>query len=536
MFKLKKTLAGAVSAVLLASLAAGCSSDGKNSDATASPAASQPAASQAASPSADPAASFKASDSPIEATIHMHYYGNRVFDDSWPVFKKAAELTNVTLKGTASKASTNSDEVYNLMVAGGELPDIVNFYDGSLKKLAEEGGLLPLEDLIDQHAPNIKKFFEDNPIIKRTALNTDGKLYIIPYVLDGVAQKGWFVRQDWLDKLGLQQPKTIDELYTVLKAFKEQDPNGNGTADEVPFFSRDSRYGIYELLALWDTQMGMYVKDGERTYGPLEPQFKTAMINLAQWYKEGLIDQEIFTRGNNAREILLGDNKGGMMRDFFASTANYNTTLKDTVPGINFVPIAPPASTSGTIREYTVRNPYPTGSTMSWGISSQTKYSVELIKYFDFWFTEEGRRLMNFGVEGLTYTMVDGKPQLNADILSKPSVVEELNKIGAQQQIGFQQDYEYERQWTNEIALKGIDEYTNNNYIIAPNEPLVLSVEDRQTNSKLSGPLSTYVEETMQKWVLGAEPIEANYDKFVARLKELGAEQMLNIQRAAAAK
>ncbi|CAN7594987.1 extracellular solute-binding protein [Paenibacillus sp. LjRoot56] len=524
----KKIVFGVTAAALLAAFSTGCSSDQPKSSASASPVASQSAA---------PEALAKASNTPIEATIHMHYFGNRVFDDNWPVFKKAAELTNVKLKGTASKASTNSDEVYNLMVAGGNLPDIIQFYDGKLKKLAEDGGLQPLDELIEKYAPHIKKYFTDNPLIKQAALNTDGKLYIIPYVQGGLVQKGWFVRKDWLDKLGLQQPKTVDELYTVLKAFKEKDPNGNGAADEVPYFNRDNRYGIYDLLSLWDTQMGLYSKDGKRVYGPLEPQFKTAVTTLAKWYKEGLIDKEIFTRGGKAREILLGDNKGGLTHDFFASTANYNTSLKSNVPGLNFVPIAPPASPTGVIKEYTVRSPYPNGATISWGISSHTKYSVELIKYFDFWFTEEGSRLMNFGVEGQTYTMVNGKPQLNADILTKPSVADELNKIGAQQQIGFAQDYENERQWTNEIALKGIDEYISKNYIVPPAPPVTtLSEQDRQTNSKLSGPLATYVEETLQKWVLGAEPIEPNYDKFVAKLKELGAEQIVAIMQAAANK
>jgi putative aldouronate transport system substrate-binding protein len=527
MLTTKRIISGATAAALLAALSAGCSSDGSKSDPSASPAASQSAA---------PEVIAKASSTPITATIHMHYFGNKVFDDNWPVFKKAAELTNVTLKGTAPKSSTNSDEVYNLMVATGGLPDIVQFYDGKLKKLAEEGGLQPLDELIDKHAPHIKKYFSDNPLIKKAALNTDGKLYIIPYVQDGEVQKGWFVRKDWLDKLGLQQPKTVDELYTVLKAFKEKDPNGNGAADEVPYFNRDNRYGIYDLLALWDTQMGAYSKNGKRVYGPLEPQFKTAITTLAKWYKEGLVDKEIFTRGGKAREILLGENKGGLTHDFFASTANYNTSLKSSVPSINFVPIAPPASPTGVIREYTVRSPYPTGSTMSWGISSKSKYTVELIKYFDFWFTEQGRRLMNFGLEGQTYTMVNGKPQLNADILTKPSVADELNKIGAQIQIGFKQDYEYERQWTNETALKGIDEYTSKKYIVAPNPPLTMGEQDRQTISKLSGPLATYVEETLQKWVLGAEPIEPNYDKFVAKLKELGAEKIIAITQAAADK
>lgn len=522
--------AGTVCLSLAAGLLAGCSG-GSPGDSSASSAPSAPAAASPSAAATASAASLKASDKPITAAIHMHYFGTRVFDNEWEVFKKAAELTNVTLKGTASKSATNSDEVYNLMVAGGEIPDVVHFYISKLNQLGRDGGLLDLQSLIDKHAPNIKAYFEKNPDVKKAAQNISGTLYAIPNVPDGQAQMGWFVRKDWLDKLSLQQPKTVAELYQVLKAFKEKDPNGNGKADEVPYFNREKRYGVYDLLALWDSYRWFYMKDGKELFGPSEPQFKNAMVNLAKWYKEGLIDKEIFTRGNNARDILLGDNLGGLTHDWFASTAGYNSKLKDKVAGLSFLPIAPPASEKGVIKEWTSRTPYPE-SNLGWGISAKSKYSVELIKYFDFWFTEQGRTLMNYGIEGKTYNMVDGKPKLTDDLIKK-DVVGELNKFGALQSVGYAQNYEQEKQWTDPIALAGIEDYTKNNYILKPTLPLKLEDADAERLSKLTGPLMTYVEETMQKWVMGAESVEGGYDKFQTRLKELGLDEILKIRQAA---
>ncbi len=529
----KTVFAGTVCLALTAGALAGCAGGGTQSSSASSAPAATAAASAAPSTQAAPTASanLKASDKPVTASIHMHYYGTRVFDNEWEVFKKAAELTNVTLKGTASKSATNSDEVYNLMVAGGEIPDVVHFYISRLNQLGRDGGMMDLQPLIDKHAPHIKAYFEKHPDVKKAAQNINGTLYAIPNVPDGQAQMGWFVRKDWLDKLGLQQPKTAADLYNVLKAFKEKDPNGNGKADEVPYFNREKRYGVYDLLALWDSYRWFYTKDGKELFGPSEPQFKNAMVNMAKWYKEGLIDKEIFTRGNNARDILLGDNLGGLTHDWFASTAGYNSKLKDKVTGLSFLPIAPPASQQGVIKEWTARTPYPDAN-VGWGISAKSKYSVELIKYFDFWFTEQGRTLMNYGIEGKTYTISGGKPKL-ADDLIKKDVVGELNKIGALQSVGYPQDYEQEKQWTDPIALAGIEDYVKNNYIVAPVVPLKLEDADADRLSKLTGPLQTYVEETMQKWVMGAESVESGYDKFQARVKELGLDEILKLRQAA---
>lgn len=97
---------------------------------------------------------------PLELTIHMHYSDKFIFDDNWPVFKEAEAMTNIKLKGSASKASTNSKELFNTMMASGKIPDLVHHqikeqYDS----LGIEGAFLELDELIEKHAPNIKKFF-----------------------------------------------------------------------------------------------------------------------------------------------------------------------------------------------------------------------------------------------------------------------------------------------------------------------------------------------------------------------------------------
>src|SRR5690606_1571608 len=102
------------------------------------------------------------------------------------------------------------------------------------------------------------------------------------------------------------------------------------------------------------------------------------------------------------------------------------------------------------------------------------------MEYFDYWWTEEGRRLLNFGIEGETYTMVDGKPKFTETVMKESAVVDYLIKTtGAQLSIGGWQDFSHEEQYTNEIALKGIKQYIDNNYISSDYQlpPINLTIE-----------------------------------------------------------
>ncbi|MEG2583699.1 MAG: extracellular solute-binding protein, partial [Oscillospiraceae bacterium] len=358
----------------------------------------------------------------------------------------------------------------------------------------------------------------------------DGNIYFIPFTPDGIVAQGWFVRKDWLDTLGLKEPTSVDEYYNVLKAFRNGDPNGNGKADEIPYFNRNASAGweesVSSLYIFWDAYKSWHVRDGKIVYGPTEPQYKTAIENISKWYSEKLIDPEIYTRGNKARDILLADNTGGSTHDWFGSTAQLNDTLKDKNPGLNFVAMAPPSGVEGTRRAKVQAD--------GWGISSQCKNLEEAIKYFDFWFTEDGRRLMNFGIEGEEYDMVDGKPKFRESVVKgeKPAL-DILQGIGAQMFLGYHQDFEYEKQWLNPIALKGIEEYTEKNYPAEQFPVLNFTDEEEKEIKNIMGAIDTYRDEMTQKWVLGGVNLNDGFGKFNESIQQMKIEKATSIMQAA---
>ncbi len=516
-------------------LLAGCSGNNAPANSEASDAGKKESADDASTTNAT---ATNGDSAPVERTERDIFFFHQLVQltGDLPIFKKAAEVTGVVLNNVAP-AGGDEKQAWNLLLASGELPDIINYYINDLNAIGIQKALIPLDDLIAEHAPHFKKFLDEHPDIVNAITASDGQIYVVPWVADGEAQEGWFIRQDWLDKLKLEVPTTVDEYYKVLKAFREQDPNGNGLKDEVPYFHRNTGNGHARLFPFWDAYHDFYVRDGKIVYGPNEPEYRTALTELAKWYKEGLIDQEIFTRGTNSRDVLFSNNTGGSLHDWFASTSKYNPSMEEKVPGFNLQPIAPPASVSGRVYEVSKRRPITNLSqNRGWSISASAKDPEKVMQYFDYWWSEEGRRLLNFGIEGETYTMVDGKPRFKDEVLSEPALTDYLIKTtGAQLQIGGWQDFSYEEQFTNEIALQGIRMYIDNQYISNDYQlpPVTLTMEEDKRINELFPQIKTYVDETAQKWYMGGESVEANYDKYLERLGQLQIDEVLEIYNAA---
>jgi len=467
-----------------------------------------------------------------------------IYEESWPVEQAARAMTNIHLKNDTVGANMRTDEntgrteALNLMLASGNIPDIVGSsrIKDFVNQYGPEGAFVPLNELIDEHAPNIKAYLDERPEIAAALKAADGNMYYIPYLPDGKYGRAYHIRYDWLEKLGLEVPETVEDFENVLRAFKTQDPNGNGEADEVPYFARQWPE-LIRLVTLWDgrstgsdTYHDFMVEDGKITHPYIGEGYREGIKNLARWYDEGLVDAEVFTRGSSARDFLLGENLGGATHDWFASTGGYNS-LSSEIEGFEFKAMAPPASVSGKrVEEHRRILIKPDG----WAIGHTNEHPVETIKYFDFWFTEEGRRLSNFGVEGEQYTMVDGKPVFTQEFLDQGPVNRSLWLIGAQLQArGYFQDYNYEIQWTNEFALEGIELYEQGDYLIPDFLGVAFDADEQRVYDRSWGSVRDLMLERQQSWILGNGDVEADWDAYIAELDSLGLNDVLAVMQTA---
>ena len=531
--KKRRLMAAAMAAVMLTGTLAGCSAKSETSGTEA--AKGDAGTSQAQTE--ETLEGSLVSKEPKEFTVFLNF-NNMPFDSNWQVWQEAAKRTNISLKGTISLSNSNEEEAFNLMMSSGNLADIIGYVDASsLEKLGRDGGMIPLNDLIKEHAPNIQKVLDEDARFRQTAYSLDGNIYQIPKNQELKAAEFWWIRQDWLDKLNLKAPTTVDELHDVLYAFRNEDPNGNGLKDEIPLFDRAGWKQPDEYLYLWDTSLEFYPRDGKMKYEPLEENFKTGVSNMIKWYQEGLIDPEIFTRGASSRDTLLGGDLGGCTHDW-VSTANYNSTLQETIPGFQMAAIAPPADQNGVVKERVSRYPG-----VGWGISSQCKDPVTVIKFMDYFFTEEGSDLMNWGIEGDTFTRdADGSKHFTDTVLqSELTPIGYLRSIGAQYRIGMCQDGDYEYATMKEDGIEANKLYNGHDEWFDDSLPpyldgkmaLKYTSDDEAEYKNIMASIKPYVDEKFQSWILGVNDFDSEYDTFIKELTARGIDRALEINQKA---
>lgn len=488
---------------------------------------------------------------PEHAELKIHYHSNNRFTlngengELLPVYKLAGDKTNITVTSTANPVAQKSEEEFQLQATEKFPADIYggNNLKGPIFTYALQGAFVPLNDLIEEHAPNVKKFLDENPDIKKALTAPDGNIYMLNYVPDGDAARGYFIRTDWLDKLNLKMPETFEELEEVLYAFRDGDPNGNGLKDEIPYFN-DKFEEIFRLANLWGARVYGYDTYKERVvlndknelyHAWTAPEFKEALIGINKWYEDGIIDPEVFTRKpNTARQTLwTKDNTGGMTHEWIASTTSYNKNeeLLKEVPDFKVKGMLPVNKNGAAFEEHYRALVKPDG----WAISSSCKNPEAAIRYMDWFFSEEGRRAINYGIEGETYNMVDGKPVFTDDVLSQGGVNLYLQtNYGAQLPIGFAQDFAYEEQWTSEEGLTAYQLYTGSDIYTAPYTPVLnLTEEETEIYDKYLTILNTYQDERVTAFITGKEDIATGWDSYVEKCVELGSEELVKIYQEA---
>lgn len=220
--------------------------------------------------------------------------------------------TNVNVEWTLYD-SASWTEKKNLMLVSGDLPDVIfgNLTENDELTYAEQGYFLPLQDLIANYTVNMKDFSERYANVYSTYYTPDGNIYRIPRIKgqeDMVFPNRMYINQTWLNKLGLDMPTDLNSFTEVLRAFKTQDPNGNGIADEIPLafrtndpitsrsnFNRYMLYGFFGTFGRLDSPDHIVLEDGKAIFTADKEEYKNALKWLRMAYEEKLIDPEAFT-------------------------------------------------------------------------------------------------------------------------------------------------------------------------------------------------------------------------------------------------
>lgn len=229
---------------------------------------------------------------------------------------------------------TTFQEQLNLRIASGEIPDMFLPFGGMEAGLIESGALLDLTDLLPKYAPNLWNLVPQEiwDVMGANDPSGNGRIYTIPNIID-YGRNGGFIRQDWLDALSLEMPTTQEEYVNVLKAFKTQDPNGNGLQDEIPTGGRaearwmEHLFGMYGV-ASWEGYPQWDIYDGELTYSAVTPNMKAALEWLASLYKDGLLDPETVLNDKAAWDGKINSNLVGSWTHIPQDVYTYAETME----------------------------------------------------------------------------------------------------------------------------------------------------------------------------------------------------------------
>ena len=303
--KCKKLLALVLAMVMVLSVLAGCQTDKPqptNPPATQGGKDPQPTAAPTAT-TEDNTITFPLAE-PITITVDA-VLPNTAYplrdNVGWNYFQ---ELSGFVFDTTEIPSSEYKEKM-GLMLNGGQYSEMLFKMSGlDLDKYGMDGILLPLEDMIREYMPNLTAILDERDAWEDISAS-DGHIYSLPLVNNTVPNvnggRTWFINQKWLDNLGLKMPTTLDELYNVLKAFKEKDPNGNGKADEIPMSAYNEHKSYWAIMGYFDTglQYGGYwhVVDGKMEYAPANAEyFKEFLTFWKKLYDEGLVNNDLFTQ------------------------------------------------------------------------------------------------------------------------------------------------------------------------------------------------------------------------------------------------
>lgn len=290
----------------------------------------------------------------------------------------------------------------NLLFASGDAPDLILEYDNVfLNQLYTQKQLMPLDELIEEHSTNYKQMMEEYPQLATLGQMDDGNTYLFGRVLGMKTNDYILIRKDWLDKLNLNAPATTEELLATAKAFREQDPDGNGVKDT--FGMNIGGVGASIVNSMFNNS-SRFVNDGELVNPKIGEQAKAAADFQKRLFDEGIIDKDFLTdkNGDKAKQDWVSGKLGIYLASSGVDNAllleAYKSLLKNNPDAvIDVLPL--PEGPYGSF------NPaYKSPIQMTGAINTNAKDPESVMKYIDFLVEENTIMTLKNGIEGEHYT------------------------------------------------------------------------------------------------------------------------------------
>ena len=458
----------------------------------------------------------------------------------WEEYEK---MTNVHIDWETVQIDSLKEK-RNIKLAGGDYPEIFfasAFAKSDLIKYGSQGTFLKLNDLIDQNAPNFKAMMEKYPIVKKGITMPDGSIYGLPTVFDPEFKSLFYgtpwMKQEWLVKLNLKPPTNLDELYNVLKAIKEGDPNGNGKNDEIPWGSK----GVWIMINFLKGSFGLNKNGvanpnvdlepdtGKLRFVPATKQYKELLEYVAKLYRDGMFDKETFTMKDTDISSKATAGVYGFL-DGVDPKAIYNQE------GYVGMPIL-----EGPYGDKMATNiGSPLGNIGMFVLTDKAKNPEAAIRWMDHFYSDEGAKMFFMGFEGVTYKMTDKGEYEYLDSIAKNPDGLNLDQAVSQYLVwpGGYYPGIVKQQFFK--GAEGLPSSVKNAEDAAPNSIKLDDIwpafnftpEEQDELTTIQTDIHTFVDEMRDKFASGALGFD-QWDSYVQQLDKMNVKRYLEIYQAA---
>lgn len=466
-----------------------------------------------------------------------------------PVVQKIEKDTGINLEFIHAPAGDDGS-YFQQLLASGELPDLMftnmfqNNYPGGVEGAIADGILYNVTDLVEEYAVNFKTLCEESgdPDIEKKIRGDEGNIIKfgtiwLPETDNNKIFNGLIVRQDWLDKYGLEAPVTIEEYTNVLRTFKE-----NGV--EIPLalcqFNQSQFYANNPIASAFDVSIQDFDLDdeGNVTYSRTKDGYKEFLEVLKGWADEGLIDTGFVSRTIDDSLKLFENGTAGMC---FAHT--YNVKMAAAAgpavdPEFKLTALVHPRQNAED--ELHLSNITGSVNSNSWQVSATTEHPVEAVKFIDYLMDPEVRLLTAWGTneDVETYRINEnGEREFTEFVTENPDGLDYDTVRDLYMCEPFQIMYDETMeasQYSLEECHQSWDAWMtgNDNAHRLPNY-LTLTVDESKELTQITTKLSNYSDEKVYRYIFGEEDLESEWDGFVEELKNLGSERAEEIYKTA---
>lgn len=449
--------------------------------------------------------------------------------------------------------ATEFRQALNLRMATGDLPDIILGAGVSTSQLAlygQQGVFLALNDLIDKVGRETKRVFEEYPLAKQVATAPDGNIYSLPEINDcyhcAYALKMW-IYQPWLDALGLEIPTTTEEFKAVLEAFKTQDPNGNGQADEIPFISAPAAWNgafnhYFSQSFVPASQYGtrLFVDDSVIDVTYTKPEFRDLLRFQRDLHDAGLVSDESFTIDpdgldrllSNPDDVIVGATTQGFMGGLIYTIGEKDSRYS------SYVTVPPLEGPEG-VREqaYDAYQIYP-GDCV---ITVAAEDPELALRWCDAQYNQEVYLHAYFGNEGEDWRWatpdevgINGKPAWYVPLIEPGPTRQNwdqttLSYRTSDFRLGVKRESDTDLEsWLYEQSTN-LEPYAQPAESVVP--PLYFSAEQAQELADLNVTIQRFVDESVANFTLGSSDIndDAQWEGYLQQLEQMGLPRMLEI-------